>query len=134
MGAQTLASHHTASLFISINFRIDSCDLLIIVIDTKDHFNRIISQGIEDFLKDHLVADLDMSNPEQIITSKQILVCLNKMDLLDNDQSKALNISLITSSPSKNIQVSRTSCVENQIRISNIDELVSKLKEKLSDL
>lgn len=104
------------------------------MIDTKEHFERIVSQGIETFLNDHLKTDLDMGNPSQIIMSKQIMVCLNKMDLLSTEQINALQTSLNAPSSSKNIQVSRISCVENNFGFSNIDELVNKLKTKLSDL
>lgn len=118
----------------SFHFRIDTSDLLIIVIDTKEHFSGIVSQGVEVFLKYHMTNDLDMSNPEQIVQSKQILVCLNKMDLLSSDQVDALQTCLDATKPSKNIQVSRISCVENQIRVANIEELLAKLKEKLGQL
>ena len=104
------------------------------MVDIKEHFDRIVNLGVENFLKDHMKTDLNMTNPDKIVQSKQILICLNKMDLLSSDQSKTLQSCLNATSPNKSFQVSRVSCVENQIRVSNIEELVTKLKEKLSEL
>ncbi|CAF0713501.1 unnamed protein product [Brachionus calyciflorus] len=120
---------------------IESSDVLIIVIDVNQHLDSIMKKGFVNFLNDHLeekfgsyVKSLRNEDTsfgfQKWLNGKEIIISLNKKDLLNQTQLSELNEKLNLNG--EQISLNRISCInENN---NDIDELLNQLKSKVSNL
>ncbi len=115
-------------------------DILLIVIDLNENYEKIIEQGIYDFLKMHLnelnINKNSKKNFEEWIANKDIIISMNKKDLIENHKNKKLNEKLneFTKNFKTSMHINRISCVNNDVFVNDLNELSDQLKNKLEKL
>lgn len=93
---------------------------------------------MQSFLKDHLNDQLNLNNGELELekwtAGKEIIISLNKKDLLDETKSDLLNKKLNLNEKFLNgsLSVNKISCIDD--RKNEIYELLDQLKGKVSNL
>lgn len=117
---------------------IESSDVLIIVIDVNRYFDLIIKNGFENFLNEHMNEKFGMGNFLdkmdfiKSLNNKEIIVSLNKKDLLNESQLMELNQTIQNFNLEKNFVLNKISCINEQEN--DIMELLNHLKDKLRNL
>ena len=117
------------------NLRIESSDLLIVVIDVNKYFNQI-NTGIDIFIKNHIkfILDNQLNNHtddyDKLLQHKKIIITLNKKDLLNKMQLKVLD-DLLEFYGDKTFSISKIECGNAQSDLSN---LLNDMKKSLSKL
>lgn len=104
-----------------VHEKIKCADLIIVLVDMKAHYESIVRDGMEQFLSYHL-NDMTLD-----LRDKQILVSLNKIDLLDEKERDTL-----TNECKRNSKL-----VINRISCNNLDsigELLDQVKTKAQTL
>jgi hypothetical protein len=73
---------------------------------------------------------------EQWIANKNIIISLNKKDLIENRMLKLLDEKLnkFNQNCKTNMEINKISCVNNNVELNEIDELSCQLKNKLEKL
>lgn len=111
------------------------------MIDANEHFNSIDQKGFEQFLLDHLNEQLNLKMLQKEsdfdfktwLSKKEILISLNKKDLLDSEKLKILNKKLENLSEFlRKLSINKISSISDEKN--EIDELLDQLKEKVSNL
>lgn len=109
-------------------YRIDTADILILVIDLRVYFEPLIQQGLLSFLNSHLNQSLKVEFSSSSL--KNIIIAFNKSDLLDSKQLEIFDkIVRNNKNEQTNIGVAKISCTSE-----NIDELLNDLQMRLQNL
>ena len=115
-----------------------------IVVDLQEHLNSILQLGLYSFLKNHLENDLhleftaaknDTTSFDEWLASKQVLVSLNKKDLIEPKWLGLLESNLDKTVLLKNqINVNRTASLNDAEGLNDITDLLGQLKSVLGKL
>jgi tRNA modification GTPase len=116
--------------------RIENADLVVLIVDVSQNLESIVKLGLGEFLERHISRHLNMNEKiSSIFRTKQIILTFNKIDLLTSQELKVLNEKQLQFSrsqqPNSKISVSMVSCIDSE---NNINDLLDRLKEKLSEL
>lgn len=111
------------------------------VVDLKKFYNDILNKGLSSFLNDHLTQKFSVFknlfkknelNLFKWLCGKEILVSLNKKDLILQSEMNELEKRIIVEKSDLKISLNKISCLDEQEN--DISELLNQLKEKLSEL
>ena len=117
--------------------RIANADILLILIDLKEHLHKILNFGLEDFLLDHLKNDLKIGIPNSLddwLRNKNVIVSLNKKDLIDEASMRKLQTQLDSIKSLKSITVNKISSINGNDKQNDISDLLKQLKGVLANL
>jgi 50S ribosomal subunit-associated GTPase HflX len=113
--------------------------VLLVVIDLNEHLKSMNQHGIDYFVREHLKELLGFAQNSEnesvlnsIIKNKQVLVALNKIDLISANEEIELFESLLKIYKEKGIILTRISCIDDSR--ANISELLNQMKIKLATL
>jgi GTPase involved in cell partitioning and DNA repair len=112
------------------------------VIDLKENLNTLLKMDIRSFLKTHLQNDLNMTfskNNERVtfdewLTSKQVILSLNKKDLIDASQIERLSQLLAEKQPQCDIKINQISSINDDQERNDIKDLLGHLKLTLEKM
>lgn len=111
------------------------------VIDLKKFYADILSKGLSGFINEHLNQKFSVFkiffqknelNLVKWLSGKEILVSLNKKDLILHSEMNELEKRIIFEKSDLKITVNKISCLDEQEN--DISELLDQLKKKLSEL
>lgn len=114
------------------------------VIDLKEHLEHVLKLGIYEFLRVHLNEQLRLNfcvenendSFEKWALDRQIIVSLNKKDLINEESIRLLDKKLIfnDSKLSEHIMINKISSIDDDDKINDINGLLQQLKQKVSNL
>lgn len=115
--------------------------MLLLVVDLKNFYHHILNKGISNFLEEHLKQKFSVFSKffkkteldvVKWLSGKEIIVALNKKDLIEHDQMIELENRINLEKSELKVSLNRISCLDEQE--SDISELLDQLREKLSQL
>ena len=111
--------------------RIENADVLLILIDLKEHISDILAMGLYEFLHKHLKNDLNISftSFDQWLRGKNVIVSLNKKDLVD-----ANSLDLLEKKLDSPLLVNKISSINSDDKINDIKDLLKQLRKVLGSL
>ncbi|RNA14322.1 tRNA modification GTPase mitochondrial [Brachionus plicatilis] len=118
---------------------IESSDVIIVVIDLNKFYNDILNKGFSNFLNEHLNEKFSVflkyfekkeSDIEKWLSGKEIVVSLNKKDLIKQSQIDDLENRINSEKCEFKVSLNKISCLDEQEN--DISELLDQLKDKLS--
>lgn len=113
--------------------------MIIVVIDLNKFYNDILNKGFSNFLNEHLNEKFSVflkhfekkeSDIEKWLSGKEIVVSLNKKDLIKQSQIDDLENRINSEKCEFKVSLNKISCLDEQEN--DISELLGQLKDKLS--
>ena len=110
---------------------------MVILVDLSAHYASLQTQGLQKFIEKHLATELSVNSSDihSILCDKELVISLNKRDLLDSSQLETLGELLNRTETIGSVEKATVNVIScKNATVNDLNPLLDQLKLKIESL